>query len=918
MNPGTGLFVTGPVTVPGQGVWSISGSSVVFTPAPGFLVDPDPIGYRITDSTGDQTSALITLNYAPAAADDSVLGNTIGATVDVSVWANDTGSFDITTLGFGAGSGVGTTLVVPGQGIWSVLAGGVIRFQPEPGFLGDPTPVTYYVSDVTGDPVSAQITIAYVPSASDDSDLGNAFGSSVNVDVLANDTGDFVAGTVRIMNGLLPVSTLPVAGQGTWTVQPDDTITFVPAPGFLTDPAPIQYRVQDSTGDFATAVVTITYLPLAVDDSVGNLVIGSATTVAVLANDDGDFSIPSLRIMNPGTGLFVTGPVNVAGQGVWSISGANVVFTPAPGFLTDPDPIAYRITDTTGDTTSAVITLDYVPVAVDDSDVGNAIGSTVDVAVLGNDTGSFDTATLGFGAGNVGIGATLNAPGEGDWTVLAGGIIRFVPVPGFQADPTPVRYYVSDVTGDPVDALITIAYVPAAADDSSSGNAIGADVNVDVLANDTGSFTPGTVSLLDGGTPVSSLTVSGEGVWTVQPDDSITFDPDPAFLADPSVVSYQVTDTTGDVVSAQLTVTYLPAAADDSDLGNTLGATVNVAVLSNDSGSFVLTSVRIVGSGGPVLQLVVAGEGTWRANSDGTVTFVPEVGFLLDPAPVDYEVTDVTGDTTGAQLTITYVPTVAPDQQNGFAFGVPATLHVLNNDTGDFDASTLRVIDPGTDLGVLTLVVPGEGTWDVDTLLGTLTFTPEPGYLNNPTPVDYEVTDLSGDVVRALATVTYLPTAADDESLGNAAGTTVTVPILGNDVGLFDTSSARIMDPNATVSGAGPGSSNSTSSFQTLAPVMVMSVPGQGTWRMNTASSSVSFQPLASFRGDPTPATYRVTDINGNLVTANVTITYLRAAGLALTGMSVEFPLWSSIIAIVMGLTVVLFTRLRRVARHRM
>ena len=53
--------------------------------------------------------------------------------------------------------------------------------------------------------------------------------------------------------------------------------------------------------------------------------------------------------------------MTVAGQGVWSISGANVVFTPAPGFLVDPDPISYRITDSTGDPTSAQITLDYVP-----------------------------------------------------------------------------------------------------------------------------------------------------------------------------------------------------------------------------------------------------------------------------------------------------------------------------------------------------------------------------------------------------------------------------------------------------------------------------------------------------------------------------------------------------------------------------
>ena len=52
------------------------------------------------------------------------------------------------------------------------------------------------------------------------------------------------------------------------------------------------------------------------------------------------------------------------------------------------------------------------------------------------------------------------------------------------------------------------------------------------------------------------------------------------------MVSYRVTDTTGDVVSADITVTYLPVAADDSDLGNVLGSTVNVAVLGNDPATF--------------------------------------------------------------------------------------------------------------------------------------------------------------------------------------------------------------------------------------------------------------------------------------------------------------------------------------------
>ncbi len=93
------------------------------------------------------------------------------------------------------------------------------------------------------------MTITYVPAAADDSDLDNAYGTDVNVAVLANDNGDFAAGSVRILDGATPVMSLPVPGEGTWIVEADDTVTFHPEAGFLTDPTPVSYRVTDTTGD---------------------------------------------------------------------------------------------------------------------------------------------------------------------------------------------------------------------------------------------------------------------------------------------------------------------------------------------------------------------------------------------------------------------------------------------------------------------------------------------------------------------------------------------------------------------------------------------------------------------------------------------------------------------------------------------
>ena len=93
------------------------------------------------------------------------------------------------------------------------------------------------------------------------------------------------------------------------------------------------------------------------------------------------------------------------------------------------------------------------------------------------------------------------------------------------------------------------------------------------------------------------------------------------------------------------------------------------------------------------------------------------------------------------------------------------------------------IIDPATGLPVASLVVPGEGTWDVDPVTGAITFTPEPGFLGDPTPIGYSVDDVSGNTVESTVAITYLDPEPipSDENLNNVAGTAVTVDVLAND-----------------------------------------------------------------------------------------------------------------------------------------
>ncbi|MFO1489861.1 MAG: SdrD B-like domain-containing protein [Kiritimatiellia bacterium] len=96
---------------------------------------------------------------------------------------------------------------------------------------------------------------------------------------------------------------------------------------------------------------------------------------------------------------------------------------------------------------------------------------------------------------------------------------------------------------------------------------------------------------------------------------------------------------------------------------------------------------------------------------------------------------------------------VATDDSGTYTPGVDRVVFVLDNDTtGDpIIPSTVRIRD-GVD-AELTLAVPGQGEWNVNTGDGTITPTPDPGYEGDPTPIQYTGEDAFANVSNP-ATVT--------------------------------------------------------------------------------------------------------------------------------------------------------------------
>ncbi len=293
---------------------------------------------------------------------------------------------------------------------------------------------------------------------------------------------------------------------------------------------------------------------------------------------------------------------------------------------------------------------------------------------------------------------------------------------------------------------------PVATTDAPTVSEPGSAVTVDVLGNDDKGLDPSTLHLLAAdGSPAQTLHVPNVGDWSTDTTKgTVTFTPAPGFTGNPAPVTYEMSDARGLKAQAQVVVTYLPTAQDDRSAGNEPGAPALVRVLANDSANVDPTSVRLLdGDGRPTPTLPVRGEGTWQADdATGVVTFTPADGFTGNPTPVRYQADDGAGHVVTAGITVGFSPVAQADESRRAPLGSAVTVDVTANDSTNVDRTSVR-LRAADGSAVTELVVPGQGTWAVDTASGRITFTPLAGYSGNPDPVTYVIAT-GRDTPRAL------------------------------------------------------------------------------------------------------------------------------------------------------------------------
>ncbi|GMA91785.1 hypothetical protein GCM10025869_23140 [Homoserinibacter gongjuensis] len=679
---GTGLTVASS-SDPASGTLVMqSDGSYTFTPANGFSGTVSSI-YTIRDALGQLDTATLTITVTPVAVNDTdatAAGTAISRDAAAGVLPDDRGT-GLTVSGF----------TTPASGTLDIDADGSYSYTPAAGFSGVVSS-TYTVRDTSAQTTTATLTITVTPVAVDDADATPA-GTPLSRDAAAGVLADDLGSGLVVTGHAAPAS-------GTLTIAADGGYDYTPTPGF-SGTVTSTYTVRDSSAQTTMATLTITVTPLAVDDA-------DTTSAGVTVSRDAASGVLS---DDRGTGLTVTGFTAPASGTLTIALDGSYVYTPAAGF-SGPVASTYTVQDAHGQLTTAALSIDVTPVAVDDSDqttVDTAITRDAANGVLPDDLGTALTVT------------THTAAAHGTIVIASDGSYDYTPDNGFSGTDS-VVYTVRDASGQTTTATLVITVAPVGGDDVATTPA-GTVLTVaasGVLGNDAGTALA-----------VTSHTQPGEGSVALNADGSYSYTPPAGYSG---VTSFDYTATDGLTSYTQtVTMTVTPVAVDDTAEGDVDEVIVltPTELLDDDLGVALVVTSGTDGAHGTVVVAV-----------DGTVSYTPEPGFSGQDT-FTYTITGAGGVAT-ATVTVLVRPS-APDDE----------VRTRVDEAVDSVTGRLLAAARGTGLAVARYTPPSHGTVVVDAD-GTYHYTPATGYVG-PDSFTYTLVDAFGTEVTGTVTISVVP-----------------------------------------------------------------------------------------------------------------------------------------------------------------
>ena len=718
-----------------------------------------------------------------------------------------------------------TTVTIPGEGTYTVKEDGTVTFTPEKGFTGKGTELTVKRVDKNGTPALGKysaVVIGVKPTAepSVTSDIQGQTqsqpvkfkGGVVEVEdpmtkakteeTIAIDPTTY---TLLDENGQ-PAEKVPAKDPkgnviGEYTLVKEDgkdpVAVFTPTDKTYTgEVKPVTVQAKDTNGTAVTTTYTPNITPVkptakgtTSEGAQGQEQSGTPTFTEGHEKAPIDPTVPA-KLIDPETGEPTDEKsVTVPGEGTYTINPetGEVTFKPEANFTGKAQGVEVQRKDTNGTPATAKYTPTVKPVTPTSDDVvsedvqgakqtGTPVFTPGKTTVNGKDVTvelSDEPAKLVDPKTGESVDS-VTVPGEGTYTI-ENGVVTFAPEPQFTGKASGVTVKRTDKNGTEVTAKYTPTVKPV------TPTAEGVTTTDVQGAKQTGKpeFTAGkttvngvekTVELSDKpaklvdpktGDPVDSVTIEGEGTYTVAPDGTVTFTPNKDFTGQATGVTVKREDTNGTPVTAKYTPVVLPVTPTGKDVtsigekGQPQSETpVFTAGTTKVNGKTV--TVPIDETVAPTFEdgsttKEVPGEGTYTIDKNGKVTFTPEPDFVGEAKGVTVKRVDENG----TPVTAKYTPTVLGKTTTENVVSEGAKGQPQSNTPvfkGDVDTTVAPTFSDGT----TEKKVPGEGTYTIDKD-GKVTFTPEPNFVGTATPVEVVRKDKNGKTIKASYTPTVRP-----------------------------------------------------------------------------------------------------------------------------------------------------------------
>ena len=357
-------------TIPGEGTYTVApDGTVTFVPEKSFTGTGTGVTVKRVDKNGTPVTAKYTPTVTPVTptADPATSTDIQGATQtgtpsftegDSRVPMND----DVPAT-FDDGS---TTKTVDGVGTYTVAADGTVTFVPEKSFVGTAPAVTVVREDKNGTKASA----TYTPTVTPVTPTAEPATSKDIQGQTQSGKPSFTPGNPSVpMDDDVPATfedgstTKVIPGEGTYTVSPDGTVTFVPEKSFTGTGTGVTVKRVDKNGTPITATYTPTVTPVTpTAESVTSIGKKGQTQTGKPTFTEGDSRVP-MNDKVPATFEDGSTTKTIPGVGTYTVAAdGTVTFTPEPEFTGTAPAVTVVREDVNGTKASATYTPTVLPI----------------------------------------------------------------------------------------------------------------------------------------------------------------------------------------------------------------------------------------------------------------------------------------------------------------------------------------------------------------------------------------------------------------------------------------------------------------------------------------------------------------------------------------------------------------------------